>query len=271
MFELPSALPPLPACPHREAPPSSQRLLKRAERHIALKHYARAVLDLRRAIALGADAYACTLRIADLEGRQQRWGNALCAAEQATALAPDRTLAWEMLVTISLQAGDFPRAVAAGHALIKRRPRDLDAYNALGTVYLQMGDVPAALRVLNACLRLHPHSAAHHFKKGLLCQHQGEITLAGRAFAACLKLEPDGPHAADARDALETLDACQLNHILTLGMEDAVFRVLLLRDAPSAAAARGFTLSEQGGHILAELCGQLLPHCLETCRAARSN
>jgi tetratricopeptide (TPR) repeat protein len=271
MFELPSALPLLPACPHREAPPSSQRLLKRAERHIAHKHYARAVSDLRRAIALGADAYVCTLRIADLEWRQHRWECALCAAEQATMLAPDRTIAWEMLVTISLQAKDFPRAIAASQALIKRRPRDPAAYDALGAIYLQMGDVAAALRVLNTLLRLHPHSAVHHFKKGLLCQHQGEIALAGRAFAACLELEPNGPHAAEARDALETLDACQLNNILTLGMEDAVFRALLLRDAASAAAERGFTLSEQGGHILAELCAQLLPYCLDTCRAARYN
>ena len=271
MFELPSALPPLPACPRGEAPPSSQRLLKRAEQHIADKHYARAIMDLRRAIDLGADAYVCTLRIADLEWRQRRWEYALCAAEQATALAPDRTLAWEMLVTISLQAKDFPRAIAASQALIKRRPRDLAAYDALGAIYMQMGDVPAALRVLSACLRLHPYSAAHHFKKGLLCQHQGEITLAGRAFAMCLQLEPDGPHADESRDALETLEACQLNHILTLGMEDAVFRALLLRDAARAAAERGFTLSEQGGHILAELCAQLLPYCLETCRATRYN
>ena len=269
MFPLPSALPSLPLGLCADASASSRRLLKRAERHITRKDYAEAIVSLRQAMDTGADACLCTLQIAGLEARRQRWEPALRAAEQAVALAPERPVAWEMLMTISLQAGDPARAITACQSLIKRLPRHQAAYETLGAIFMQQGDVNAALRVLNALIRLNPAEAAHHFKKGLLCQHKGEVALAAQAFTVCLELEPDGPYAPQAKDALETLDACQLNHILTLGMEDAVFRARLLRDARQAAAERGFTLSDHGGYMLTELCAQLLPYALETCRALR--
>lgn len=271
MFELSFSLPCLPACPHTQAPAPSQRLLKRAERRIADKHYAKAVTDLRRAIALGADAYVYTLHIADLECRQQHWQFALCAAEQAAALAPERVVAYEMLMTISLQAGDYERAITASQSLLKLMPYHQAANDTLSAIYMRRGDVDAALRVLNTLIRLDPHNGLYQFKKGLLCQHKGEVAMAVNAFSIVLYLEEDSPLAEEAQNALEALDAFQMNQILTLGMEDLVFRTCLLRDAAEAAAERGFTLSEQGNHILADLCAQLLPHALDTCRLLRYN
>ena len=126
-----------------------------------------------------------------------------------------------------------------------------------------------ALRVLNALIHLCPHEGAHYFKKGLLFQHKGEIALAVHAFTKALELAPNSPCGWEARQALECLDAHQLNQILTLGMEDRLFRVRLLHDAEDAAAERGFCLSEHGYHILSELCAQLLPHTLGSCRRLR--
>ena len=269
MFEIPASLPLAPVCPDPNAPSSSQRLLKRAERHVTRKRYAEAVADLRRAMGQGADAYACTLRIADLQCRCRQWEQALGAAEQAVTLAPNQPEAWEMLMAIAARVGDFDRALAASRALIKRRPRHQAAYDALGALYMQRGDVDGALRVLNSLLRLCPGEGAHHFKKGLLLQHKGEIALAVHAFSTALELAPNGQCAWEARQALETLDAHQLNQILTLGMEDKIFRARLLRDAEDAAAERGFCLSEHGYHILAELCAQLLPHTFNSCRRLR--
>ena len=271
MLELALALPPLLACLPPQASSSSLRLLKRAQKHIAHKHYEEAVTDLRRAIASGADAYACTLHIADLESRRQNWMRALCAAEQAVALAPERLTAYEALMTIALNAGDFERAIAACQTLLKRAPRHLTAHETLGMIYMQAGDVDAALRVLNALLRFTPDNPACHFRKGLLCQHKGEIGAAIEAFCATLYLDPDGPFAEEAREAVEALDAFQLNQILTLGMDDMVFRAQLRRGAGAAASARGFVLSEQGAHILADLCVHLLPDALEHCRSLRVN
>ena len=68
MLELALALPPLLACLPPQASSSSLRLLKRAQKHIAHRHYEEAVTDLRRAISSGRGRlYACTLHIADLE------------------------------------------------------------------------------------------------------------------------------------------------------------------------------------------------------------
>ncbi len=271
MLELALALPPLLACLPSEAASPSQRLLKRAQRHIAHKHYDEAVTALRRAILLGADAYVCTLHIADLECRRQNWLLALGAAEQAAALAPERLTAYEALMTIALHAGDCERALAACQMLLKRAPRHLAAHETLGMIYMQAGDVDAALRALNTLLRLTPDNPACYFRKGLLCQHKGEIRAALQAFHTTLHLDPDGPFGEEARDAMEALDAFQLNQILTLGMDDMLFRAQLRRGAGEAAAARGFALSEQGAHILADLCAHLLPDALDYCRSLRVN
>ncbi len=271
MFEFPSVSSSVPACLDAESAPASQRLLRRAERRITSGNYAQAIADLRRAMGQGADAYACTLRIADLQCRRQKWEQAIRAAEQAIALVPLATNAWEMLMAIAMRIGDFERAQTAGRAIIKIRPRYMPAYDALGALYMQRGDVDSAMRVLDALIRQCPHEGIHHFKKGLLCQHKGEIALAVYEFTTALELAPNGQCALEARSALECLDAFQLNQILTLGMEDMVFRARLLRDAEEASAERGFCLSEHGYHILGELCAQLLPHTLGLCRRLRYN
>lgn len=271
MFDLPLALPPLPECPFAEVPASTQRLLKRAERHIADRHYSEAIAALRRAIDQGADAYVCTLRIADLECRQQRWWGAVCAAEQAMAMAPNRILAYELLVAISLQAGDYRRAISTSQALIKLMPRQESIYDTLSAIYLQVGDIDAALRVLNTLVRLDPDNATYQYKKGLLFQHKGEVVLAVDAFTLAIQIDPSGSCGAEAQEALETLDAMQLNQVLTLGMEDMVFRIRLLRNPEEAAAERGFLLSEQGNQILGELCHQLLRNSHYSGRPQRYN
>src|SRR5579884_2984984 len=172
------------------------------------------------------------------------------------------------MMTIALEAGDCRRAIAAGRALLKISPRHVPAHDTLGAAYIQMGDVDAAMRITNALIRLDPDTAAHHFKKALLCQHKGEIALAVQEFTEALLLDPNGPHAEDAREALQALDAHQLNQIVTLAMEDSVFRLKLDREPVEAAAERGFYLSETGNQLLIELSSFVLSE--SPTRVARS-
>lgn len=243
-----------------------QRYLSRADAQADSGRWKQAVVSLERAIAAGGDAYTCTLRIAEVYRTVELWPMALEAAEKAAHLAPRRVLAYEAITAIALQTGDYARAIAASNAIIKLAPRHIAAYNALGAAYIQMGATDSAMRVTNALIRLDPQTPAHRFKKALLCQHKNEIALAVHEFSEAIRLDPDGPHAEAAREALETLDHHQLNHILTLALEDAVFRLNLMRNAADAAEERGFALSETGKIILTEICSQSLSEWDEPCR-----
>ena len=255
-----------PAVSARRPALTWQRYLARADQQAGAGRWKQAVASLERAIAAGGDPYNCTLRIAEVYRAIELWPMAMEAAEKAVTLAPRRLLAYEAITAIALQAGDYERAIAASNTLIKLSPRHLAAYNALGAAYLQMGQMDAAMRVANTLIRLDPQTSAHHFKKALLCQHKNEVALAVHEFTEALRLDPDGPHADAALEALETLDHFQLNQILTLAMEDSVFRAKLLRSAPDAAAERGFCLSETGSLILTEICSHSLPEWDEPCR-----
>lgn len=249
----------------RRASSSRQRLLRRAEEEAERGDYHQAVASLERAIAEGANAYDIRLRIAELYRQAKEWGAAMASAEAARALTPNRLPAYEALMTIALESGNYARAVSACNALIKIAPRHLLAYSALGAAYIQMGEVDAAMRATNTLIRLDPETPSHHFKKALLCQHKSEIALAVHEFSETIRLDLDGPYAEAARDALETLDIFQLNQIVTLAIEDRVFRTRLERDALEAIMVRGFALSENGSQILMEILSQPLPEFPEPC------
>ncbi|HLK60445.1 MAG TPA: tetratricopeptide repeat protein [Chthonomonadaceae bacterium] len=252
-------------------PPAWQRALDRAEKQIARGSYTQAISSLERAIAVGADGYTCILRIADVYRTLRQWPDVFAAAEQAIALAPARTAAYEILMEVALEAGDRDRAMSASMALIKLAPRHIPAYNTLGTAYLQVGNVEAAMRIAKTLIRLDPEAPTHHFKMALLCQHQGEVALAVHEFMQTIRLAPESALAEAARDALETLDIFQLNQIVTLALEDAVFRAKLSRDPVEAAIERGYALSAAGDHLLTEFCSDTLPEFPPSPRTLRYN
>lgn len=241
------------------------RLVRRAERQAQQGRRTQAVLSLENAIAAGADPYGCRLRIADIYRTMEEWNAALGAAEEAAALQPERQAAYELLMTIAIEAGNTERVLAASNALIRLSPRHLLAYAAQSNAYLQMGEIDAAMRVTNNLIRLDPHTAAHRFRKAMLCQHKGEIGLAVQELTAALQLEPEGPYADAALDALQSLDLLQIDQIMTLAAEDSIFRTKFLREPGETASARGFVLSENGTQLLKELSTILLPELTLPC------
>ena len=226
--------------------------VERAEALADGRKWTQAITCLKRAIRTGADPYRYGLKIAEHYRSLARPHEALSFAEQAAALAPTETPAYEAIIAISLETGNFNRAIEACTAIIKLNPRHLSAYTALGHAYMQQGATDAAMRVTNTLIRLDPETAAHHFKKALLYQHQGEIGLAVAEFTRTVELDPGGIHAEAAQDALQTLDSYQLEQIVTLAQEDRVFRTKLERDPEEALQERGFALSEYGTLVLTD-------------------
>lgn len=272
MVELPSLLP-LDANPQLRPPKwaACRRLIKRVEEQVEQQRYTEAVTNLKRAITLGADQYASLVHIADIHRAQGQWQEAYAAVEEAIALEPQRLVAHEMALTIACDASDTPRIFKTSRTLIKLSPRHIAAHSALGMAFMNLNNMEAALRVTNTLIRLDPDNAAHHYKKALLCQHQGEVALAVHEFTITVRLDPHGSHATPAREALENLDAFQLNQVLTLSMEDVVFRTKLFRDPLEAVEERGYSLSDTGSQILLELCSHLIPLPGDTTRVARYN
>jgi tetratricopeptide (TPR) repeat protein len=263
----PSSMPEYPSRISREAyvDPQPQKWVRRAERQARQGRRTQAVISLENAILAGADPYGCRLRIADLYRTMEEWNAALGAAEEAAALQPERQAAYELLMTIAIEAGDTERILAASNALIRLSPRHLLAFAAQSNAYLQLGDIDAAMRVTNNLIRLDPHTAAHRFRKAMMCQHKGEIGLAVQELVIALQLEPEGPYAEAAHDALQMLDLLQIDQIMTLASEDSVFRTKFLREPNATASEKGFVLSEHGTHLLRELSAVLLPELTLPC------
>jgi tetratricopeptide (TPR) repeat protein len=245
--------------------------LRRADKEARRERYADAIASLARAVGAGADAYSCTLRIAEMYRSLGDESAALRAAEAAAKQRPELLPARELILSMALERGDFARAIETGRSILKSCPRHIGALDALGAAYVQSGDVEAAIRVANALIRIDPEAPVHRFKKALLCQHYGDVSQAVQEFTQAILLDPSGTHAADAREALENLDTYQLNQIVTLAIEDTVFRVKLTRDAVEAVEERGFCLSETGKQILLELGSRILPDFCEPCRSMKYN
>jgi tetratricopeptide (TPR) repeat protein len=247
--------------PQRRTTVGASRALKemrRAERYAERGQVAEAIQSLESAIQYGADAYTCYLRQARLYQGRQQWAEAVVAAEKAIAERPEKISAREAIIALYLESRNYQRAADASRDLLKLSPRHVPARDALGAAYIGMGDVDSAMKVANELVRLDPNEASHHYKKALLCQHRGDVAIAVTEFARVVQLVPDTDLAESAQDQLESLDAFQLGNILTLAMEDTVFRAKIARDPEEAVAEKGFHISESGREILRHMAEDML-------------
>lgn len=226
--------------------------MRKAERLAERGNVDEALATLDYAISLGADPYTCYLRQARLHQAQRHFGDAITAAEKAIAEQPERLSAREAIIALHLEARDYGRAIVASKALLKISPRHVPAHDALGAAYIGLGDTPAAIRVANELIRIDPNSPSHRFTKAHLAQHLDDIPTAVEEFQLVCELAPDSDLAENAMEQLQTLDAHQLHQVMTLAVEDTMFRCKLLRDCEDAVEERGYALSEIGKQMLHE-------------------
>lgn len=245
--------------------PGWRRHLNRAKQLAEDGELHKALLSLERAAEAGADAYSCTLRMAEIYRELGALQVALECVEKAVKLRPERAQGYELLIAMTLETQKFVAAIEACQKLIKMSPRHIMAHTALATAYIQIEEFDKALRAVNVLIRFEPESADHHFKKAMICQALQNYALSAYHFCYVLHLEADGMHAAAAHEALSVLDQCQVNQIMLLANDDKVFRLKLQRDPLDAIRERGFYLSEYGLQTFLEISSQMVSNLPEPC------
>jgi len=233
--------------------------MRRANSLAERGQYDEAIAQIKEAIAICPQEPKCSIQLANLYRAQNKMGPAIEAMKKAVDLDPTDSSTLEQLLQVLVELGHYDEAIARGRRMLKRFPRNLFARDILGIAYLQQGKIDESLRVTNELIRLAPSDPAHHFKKAVLLQQKGEISQAMAAFTRALDMDPQGDMADDAREAIAALDSYQLRQILTLAVEDVVFRTKLVLDPESASQERGFLLSAGGVLALRQIDLESLP------------
>ncbi|MEN6582942.1 MAG: tetratricopeptide repeat protein [Armatimonadota bacterium] len=234
-------------------------MVKRASSLAERGMYEEAIASVKEAMAIWPHDPRLSIQLVNIYRAQNMMGPAIEAMQQVVELDPRNSAMQQQLLRTLLEMGRYDEAISTSNRLLKRSPRNLLARDILGIAYLQQGMLDDALEVTNQLIQLAPTDCAHHFKKAVLLQQKGEIAQAMATFLLALELEPEGDIADDAREAIAALDSYQLRQILTLAVEDAVFKTKLTLNPEPALAERGFKLSPMGISTLRQLDLSNLP------------
>jgi tetratricopeptide (TPR) repeat protein len=147
------------------------------------------------------------------------YGNALAArgdVERAIAeyteairIRPDYPEAHNNLGPALARQGKIDDAIAQFAEAIRLRPMYADARNNLGVALASQGKFNEAIAQYTEALRLDPDHARAHGNLGLALRARGQPADAIREFKIALRMNPNN---ADARDALNALNALQTKH-----------------------------------------------------------
>ena len=233
--------------------------LRRADALAARGQVEKAIVHLRKLVALVPQSPHGYLRMAALLRRERREAEAVEVLRAAVRLAPALLAPHEALAETYLETSRWEEAVTEGRLLLQLSPRSLFARDVLSAAYLQQGRIDHALRVTDEMIRLDPADATNHFKRGVLLQQKGMVGPAVSAFGRVLEMNSDPEVADESRAALEMLDGYQIRQILTLAVEDVPFRLRLLRDPCGAITEKGYLLSEEGLSALSQIGFDDLP------------
>lgn len=239
--------------------PKLTSFLKRADTLAKRGQYDEAIAQVKAAIAIWPSEPKCSVQLASLYRAQNKIGPAVEAMKRAVDLNPNDCGTQEQLLHILIELGRYDEAVTLSRKLLAKSPRNLFVRDVLGIAYLQQGKIEDSLRVTNELINLVPADPAHHFKKAVLLQQKGEIAQAMSSFTRSLEMDPSGDMADDAREAIAALDSYQLRQILTIAVEDIVFRTKLIMDPEAASTERGFLLSSSGVSTLRQIDLDSLP------------
>lgn len=221
-------------------------LMKRATSLVQRGMYDEAIERIKEAMALKPHDPRCSIELANVYKAQNRMGLAIEAMKKAVELDPRNSAVQEQLLRVLLETERYDDAIYTSKKLLKQSPNNIFVRDILGIAYLQQGQINKALKVTNELISLDPTDCTHHFKKAVLLQQKGEIAQAMTAFTRALEMSPEGEIADDAREAIAALDAYQLRQVITLAVEDSIFRTKLILDPESAVMERGFKLSNAG-------------------------
>ena len=221
-------------------------LMRRADSLAELGKYDEAIASVQEALAISPRNPRFNTRLAAFYRARTALGPAIDAMQRVVEHDPGNAGMQQLLLRTLIEVGRYEEAIDTSHRLLKRSPKSILARDVLGVVYLQQGRLDQALKVTDELIQLAPTDSAHHFKKAVLLQQKGEIAAAMNGFLRSLELDPTGEMSEDAREAIAALDSYQLRQLLTVAVEDAVFRAKLAIDTESALQERGYRLSPSG-------------------------
>ena len=234
-------------------------LMKRASSLAERGMYDEAIANIKQAMMIYPKEPKCSVQLASIYKAQNRIGPAIEAMKKAVELDPMNSTVQEQLLRTLLELERYDEAISTSKQLLKTSPRNLFARDIMGVAYLQQGCLDKALKVTNELIRLAPTDSAHHFKKAVLLQQKGEISSAMDAYLRVLEMDHDEEIIDDARAAIAALDSYQLRQIITLIMEDPIFRAKLSINPASALGEKGFKLSSSGIATLKQISVDDLP------------
>ena len=243
----------------RNASSRVSRLLKQASSHSERGLHDDAIKLIKQAMEIRPNDPRCCVQLASAYRAQNKISLAVGAMKMAAELDPGNSLIQEQLLQALVELERYDEAITIGKKVLKRLPKSLYARDVLGIAYLHKGKIDKALAVTNELIRLAPADPLHYFKKAVLLQQKGEVAMAMETFTKALEMDPEGEMADDAREAIAALDSYQLRQILTIAIEDTVFRAKLVLDPETASRERGFYLSSGGIMLLRQIDIDSLP------------
>lgn len=234
-------------------------LMKRATSFVEQGLYDEAIASIREAIALNPRNPKYSVELANIYRAQNRIGPAIEAMQQAFELDPMDSCLQELLLQTLLDMERYEDLILTSQKLLTRSPKSLLARDMLGIAYVQQGRLDKALKVTEELIRLSPTDPSNYFKKAVLFQQKGDIAGAMPLFIRVIEMAPESELADDAREMVAALDSYQLRQVLTIAIEDAVFKTKLVLDPESALLERGFRLSHSGIMALRNIDLNTLP------------
>lgn len=233
--------------------------LEIAEECVRIGNLSGAVRVIKRALRKGIDPLTCYTRLAELHRLQHQWAQAISAARQAVNLATDNPLPYrEMLVDILMESGLTEDAVLESKRWVEENPSNLIALETLMRTYWQCSDFDGALKVSNQLVKANPYAVDYRLQRAALLQQVGLYIESIQDYEQILEWQVPLEVHIVAHTELASLDHLQLRMILTLLVENPMFRVSFLHDRHEAIAKRGFRLSMMGRDLLETVVVEML-------------
>jgi tetratricopeptide (TPR) repeat protein len=171
----------------------------------------------------------------------------------------DVTTLWQAMAEAQWDARNWSGCIQACEVLLRVQPRSHAAREMLATALLQDGHPLEAMSMMQELLQMSPRDPLHRLRYATLLQLQGRSGDALREFQLVLQLYPDAPFVEDAHEAVEALDAIQIQQILMMAGEQNDFRHGLQQEMETVLDDSGFHLSENGRESLRNMLGDGRP------------
>ncbi len=272
----------------REEPECAEAHTGLSRCHSRGGRYARAIRECEMALEISPECHSARAELAIALKRSGRVGEALRAVEEIADKLPSEPARVHELAELWLKAKQPGRAaralesLSAGGQHCEATIKALaEAYIALGEygnaleacaksraagtdripildltvmAYEQIGDIPNALVTITELVQVAPLDGYAHYRMGAILQRSGDFSNAMARYAMAAELAADDDDVRDeSEEAIETLDAIQLQQIVALASANVVFRAKLGRDIEGTLREYSFRVTDAAIGMLGSL------------------